>query len=121
VQLDADPNEAVVVGDGQLWLLIPSDLDGWNLVEAAGFVVTASSSGNVQMQVRNVTQAADMLSTKITVEVSELTSYTAASQPVVDTANDDVAVGDLIAIDVDSAGTNAEGRGVVLVFEFPPP
>jgi hypothetical protein len=38
---------------------------------------------------------------------------------VVNTATDDVAVGDRIAIDVDGAGTGAKGLGVILTFEFP--
>ena len=53
-----------------------------------------------------------MLTTKITIDASEFTSYTAAAAPVIDTGNDDVATGDLIAVDVDVAGTGAKGLGV---------
>ena len=57
-----------------------------------------------------------MLTTKISIDASEFTSYTAAAAPVIDTGNDDVATGDLIAIDVDVAGTGAKGLGVILTF-----
>jgi hypothetical protein len=60
-----------------------------------------------------------MLTTKITIDASEFTSYTAATAPVIDSANKDVATGDLIAIDVDVAGTGAKGLGVILTFTLP--
>ena len=50
------------------------------------------------------------------IDVSEFTSYSAAVPPVIDGANDDVTSGDLIAVDVDVAGTGAKGLGVVLTF-----
>ncbi len=102
-------------GDGQLIFMIPRELNGSNLVEAQAFVTTVSSSGDPLIQIRNVTQTADMLSTRIKIDAGEFTSYTAA-QRVIDASNDDVATGDLIAIDVDTAGTGAKGLGVVLEF-----
>lgn len=106
----------LATGDGQFIFAIPSDLNGTNLTSAQAYVTTVSSSGTPTVQIRNVTQTADMLSTKITIDVSEFTSYTAAVPSVVDTANDDVATGDLIAIDVDVAGTGAKGLGIILDF-----
>ena len=106
----------LATGDGQFIFAIPKDLDKTNLVEAQAYVTTVSSSGLPTVQIRNVTQTADMLSTKVTIDASEFTSYTAATPSVVDTANDDVATGDRIAIDVDVAGTGAKGLGVILVF-----
>jgi hypothetical protein len=60
-----------------------------------------------------------MLTTKISIDASEFTSYTAAAAPVIDTGNDDVATGDLLAVDVDVAGTGAKGLGVLLTFTLP--
>jgi hypothetical protein len=60
-----------------------------------------------------------MLSTRITIDVSAFTSYTAAAPPVIDGANDDVATGDIIRIDVDVAGTGAKGLIVILTFQTP--
>lgn len=113
-----DDATAATTGDGKIIFMVPAEMNGMNLVDCEGFVTGASSSGALTIQVRNITQAADMLSTAITIDQSELTSLTAAA-PVIDTGNDDVATGDLIAIDVDAAGTSAEGLGVTLSFRLP--
>ena len=109
----------LTTGDGKMLWTVPSDLGGMNLVDADAAVHTVSSSGTPTVQIRNVTQTADMLSTRITIDANEKTSYTAATAPVIDTANDDVATGDEIAIDVDVAGTGAQGLDVILVFQMP--
>ncbi len=108
--------DIVVVGDGQFIFAIPSDVNGMNLTSVAAYVTTVSSSGLPTVQIRNITQTADMLTTKITIDVSEFTSYTATTAAVIDTGNDDVATGDRIAVDVDVAGTGAAGLGVILGF-----
>lgn len=103
-------------GDGQFIFVIPEDLNGTNLVSAEAFVTTVSSSGTPTVQIRNVTDSVDMLSTRITIDVSEFTSYTASTRSVIDTTKDDVVTGDRIAVDVDVAGTAAKGLGVILRF-----
>lgn len=108
-----------VVGDGKFVFAISDDMDGMNLVDADAFVSTVSTSGTVTVQIRNITQAADMLSTRITIDANEFTSYSAATQPVVDAANDDVAVADMISVDVDGVGTGSKGLGVILEFALP--
>jgi hypothetical protein len=55
-----------------------------------------------------------MLSTPCTIVAGVFTS--APTQPVIDDLNAVVLVDDLIAIDVDAAGTGAMGLGVVLKF-----
>lgn len=109
-------DETLATGDAQAVFMVPLEFNGLNLVDVEAFVSTVSSSGTPTIQVRNVTQTADMLSTRITIDASEFTSLTAAAAPVIDTGNDDVATGDLIAIDVDVAGTGAKGLGVLLRF-----
>jgi hypothetical protein len=106
----------VTTGDGKFIFAVTEDLNGTNLVSAQAYVTTVSSSGTPTVQIRNITQAADMLTTKVTIDASEFTSYTAATRHVVDTSNDDVATGDRIAVDVDVAGTGAKGLGAILVF-----
>lgn len=114
-----DDATVVTTGDGKIIFCVPAALGGCDLTAAHAFVTTVSSSGLPTVQIRNVTQTADMLTTKITIDVSEFTSYTAAAAPVIDTGNDDVATGDLIAVDVDVAGTGAKGLGVILTFTLP--
>ncbi|MBU0964723.1 hypothetical protein KKC06_06815, partial [Patescibacteria group bacterium] len=109
----------LATGDGKAIICIPAELNGWNLVAAHGFVTTPDAAAVATFQVRNVTDAVDMLSTPITIDATEYTSYTAAAPPVIDAAHDDVATGDLIAIDKDVAGTAEKGDGVILVFALP--
>lgn len=111
-----DDTTVVTTGDGQVIMAVPASVNGMNLVAAHAFVTTVSSSGTPTVQIRNVTDSQDMLSTKITIDASEYTSYTAATPPVINTSYDDVATGDLLAVDVDVAGTGAKGLGVVLTF-----
>jgi hypothetical protein len=114
-----DDATVLTTGDGKVIFCIPASLGGCDLTAAHAFVTTVSSSGLPTVQIRNITQTADMLTTKITIDASEFTSYTAAAAPVIDTGNDDVATGDLIAVDVDVAGTGAKGLGVILTFTLP--
>lgn len=108
------PDTAIVVseGDGKFIFAIPADLDGCELHQCAAFV---SVAGAVTVQIRNITQAYDFLSTKITIDSGDFTSYAAATPPVI---TDDLIVdkGDRIAIDVDAADGTAEGLGVILQF-----
>ena len=111
---------ALATGDGKFVFAIPDDLDGTDLSAAAAYVTTNSSSGAVTVQIRNVSRSVDMLSTRVTIDSGEPTSYTAATPSVVDTtgspANNSVSTGNLIAVDVDTAGTGAKGLGVILTF-----
>ncbi len=111
-----DDATTLTTGDGKLIFACDDSMNGLNLVDADAYVTTESSSGLPTVQLRNVTDSVDMLTTKISIDASETTSYTAAAAPVIDTAHDDVATGDLIAIDVDVAGTGAKGLGVILTF-----
>lgn len=114
-----DDSTTLTTGDGKIIFCIPASLNGCDLTAIAAFVTTVSSSGLPTVQIRNITQTADMLTTKVSIDASEFTSYTAATAAVIDTGNDDVATGDLIAIDVDVAGTGAKGLGVILTFTLP--
>ena len=109
---DAD----LTTGDGKMTFAVDLSLDGLNLIDAQAYVTTVSSSGLPTVQIRNVTDAVDMLSTKISIDASEFTSYTAATPMVINPSNDGVSVGDLLAVDVDVAGTGARGLGVILTF-----
>ncbi len=118
--LVTDPNgAAIATGDGQAYLRINSLLNGRNLTAVAASVTTVSSSGIPTIQIHNVTQAADMLTTKLTIDANESDSKDAATPAVIDAANDDVATGDQLRIDVDVAGTGAKGLIVEMTFTVP--
>ena len=113
---------AVATGDGagDYRFFVPAELNGYNLVSAHAAVVTAGTTGTMDIQINNVTQATDMLTTVITIDSTEKTSYTAATPPVIDAANDDVATGDEIRIDVDAIHTTpGNGLSIILGFQLP--
>jgi hypothetical protein len=118
VQLQvSDPGgSAISTGDGKYFFRVPATLSGYDLVAVAAHVSTVSSSGIPTVQLRNVTDSVDMLSTKLTIDASEKDSSTAATPAVIDTTKDDVATADEIAIDIDVAGTGAKGLIVELTF-----
>lgn len=111
---------AATTGDGKAYFIVPDALNGMNLVAVKAGVATAGTTGTHDLQVHNVTQAADMLSTKLTIDSAETTSETAATAAVIDTANDDVAAGDVIRIDCDAVQTTAaQGDFISLEFRLP--
>ncbi len=118
IKVDTDTT-TLAIGDGKRIIALEDDLNGMVLVAAEAYVTTVSSSGLPTIQIRNLTDSVDMLTTKITIDASEFTSYTATTRSVVDIAADDVATGDRISIDCDVAGTGAKGLGVHLTFGPP--
>lgn len=115
-----DPNgDALGTGDGQAYFRVPALLNGYNLAAVAAAVTTASSSGLPTVQIANVTDAVDMLSTRITIDANETDSSTADTAAVIDAAHDDVATADLLRVDIDVAGTGTKGLIVSLMFQHP--
>ena len=112
----------VAIGDGagDVFFRVPSTLNGFDLVGVAAQVQTAGTTGTTDVQIYNVTQAADMLLTKATIDSGETDTSTAATPAVIDIANDDVATGDQLRIDVDAVSTTApKGLLVELQFRLP--
>lgn len=111
-------DEAVVTGNGTIAFTVPSSMNGMNLVNVVASVHTKGITGTTDVQVRARTGGvdSDMLSTKIT-----LGDEFFASDEVIDGANDDIATGDQIYIDVDTvhSGTAPNGLSVALEFRLP--
>jgi len=110
-----DDATAITVGDGKVIFSIPPILNGMNLVSVFASVSTVSSSGTPTVTIYNLTDSVDMLSTALTIDATEYDSSTATAA-VIDTAHDDVATGDRLEINVDTAGTGAKGLFVILGF-----
>jgi hypothetical protein len=103
-------------GDDFYQFHIPFDLNDAILVRAEAAVTTASSSGGpITIAIRNGT--GDMLTTNITIDDNEATSYTAATRSQVSNTNKVVHTGDLIHVDVDDAGSGAMGLQLFLSFQ----
>lgn len=107
----------LATGDGQFYLHIPAGLTGMNLVEVHAFVITAGTTGTTDIQIHNVTDAVDMLSTKLTIDSGETGSDTAATAAVINTATDDVLTNDVLRIDIDAVSTTAP-KGLVITLGF---
>lgn len=108
---------AVTTGDGKKILTIPASGDGLSLgLVELGITVTASSSGKPTVQLHNITTGQDMLLTKVSVDVGEFSSETAATPVVIDPDNQKVSGGDRIRVDQDIAGTGTVGENLMLEF-----
>lgn len=121
VQLQVfDPLVNTATGDGKMYFVVPAGLNGYNLSAVHAKVITAGTTNTTDIQIHNLTQTADMLTTKITIDSGETGSDTAAAAAVIDTANDDVATYDVIRIDVDAISTTpAKGLFITLTFTTP--
>lgn len=104
-------------GDGKAYVTIPTYMNGMNLAVVHARVITAGTTGTTDIQIHNVTDAQDMLSTKITIDSTETASDTAATPAVINTTYDDVATNDLLRIDIDAVSTTAP-KGLIVRLEF---
>lgn len=112
-----DGASSTATGDGKAYFTIPTALNGMDLVAVHARVVTAGTTGTTDIQIANVTDSVDMLSTKLTIDSTETGSDTAATAAVINTATDDVASNDLLRIDVDAVSTTP-AKGLIVTLEF---
>ena len=110
------PGDTIATGNGKLQVTLPAFINGMNVVGVGAGVHTVSSSGVVTVQIHNLTDGVDILSTEITIDANEYNSTTAATAAVINTSNDDVATADILRFDVDTAGTGAKGLDVWVEF-----
>jgi len=110
---------ALTTGDGKTHFTVPVELDGMNLVTQGAHVYGVSSSGLPTFQIHNLTRAADMLSTPLTIDETENDSKDATTPAVIDEAEDNVSTGDVLRLDCDGAGTGTEGMEIRLGFGLP--
>lgn len=120
-----DWTTAITTGDGKVYRRIPDDLDGKTLTAIEAQLGAAqSTSGTVSIQIARLRAATaggaravvDMLSTNLTIDVNEWDSKDATTPAVINTSNDDVLEGDMIRVDIDGAGTGAQGLYLDLGF-----
>lgn len=104
------------VGNGITHVTIPSSLNSKNLTNAEAHVYTVGSGGSItNVQIHNLTTGYDILSTPITIDLSENDSSTAATPHVIG-PNNEVSTGDVIRIDVDAVATSTLGLELRMVF-----
>lgn len=114
-----DFTTANATGDGKFYFHIGPKIGSSNLTGAHAEVITAGTTGTLDIQIHNVTNAVDMLSTKLTIDTGETGSDTAATPAVINATNDDVDENDLVRVDVDAIHTTP-AQGLLLTLEFDP-
>ena len=119
---------AVSTGDGKGYMVIDSTLAGMNVIAiGASLIGAASSSGTPTIQIARGRQASattahaynDVLTTRITIDALEWHSKDATTPPVINATYDDLLLGDLLRIDVDVAGTGAQGLIITVTGMLP--
>ena len=111
---------ATATGDGKFYFHVPASLAGMNIVTVHAEVITAGTTGTTDIQLHNLTAAADILSTKLTIDSGETGSDTAATAAVINTSEDDLTENDVIRVDVDAVSTTpANGLIVTLECQLP--
>lgn len=107
----------VAIGDGAYYFHVPEELNGEDLVGVHAEVVTAGTTGTTDIQIHNIDNAVDMLSTKLTIDSGETGSDTAATPAVISGSNSGVNTNDMIRIDVDAVSTTAP-KGLIVTLRF---
>lgn len=108
-----DPTTEWATGEKVAVIPIPQAWHGKHLNTANARVETPSTSGLPQVSLRRLVDGADLLSTPITLDVNDYSSYSADTPPVCDTTKA-LTAGDGIAIDIDSMGTDTKGFALIL-------
>lgn len=95
----------LATGDGQAYATIPAKLGGKRIRRVHARVLTAGTTGTTDIQIANVTNSVDILSTKLTIDSGETGSDTAATAAVINHSNSLLATNDLLRIDIDAVST----------------
>ena len=96
---------------------VPPDLNGLDLVYVHAEVDTAGTTNTMDLEIYNVTQAQDMLSTTLTIDTAETGSDTAATPYVIHVTQKDITTNDLIRVDCDAVHTTP-AKGLVVTLGF---
>lgn len=115
-----DIDAVTAVADGKQAAVIPASLNGMNLIDFTCSVsdLNSAASGDTTVVLRRVrgATAADMTSAGVTIAYTDYT----ASDETIDTANDDVATGDKLFVDVNAVTSAAQkGLGCTALFQTP--
>ena len=108
-----DSTTDVSVADGKAYVAIPECMNWMNLVRANAVVNTAGTTNATTIDIYNITDSHDMLSTAISIA----SGWTVGTAWTVDASYDDVATNDVLRIDVTSASTT-KPKWLIVVLEF---
>ena len=106
------------VGDGITAVTIPATFNGLGLYSIGGHVYTAGTGSTTDVQLYNLTTGNDVLSTKLTIDATELDSSTAATAAVIDGDYNSVSTATVLRIDVDQIASGTAAKGLEIRKEF---
>lgn len=114
-----DVSENITTGNGKAYWSVPLKYNGYLITDIKGYHLDPTNkgvTGATTIQLRNQTQSADVLSTRVTISAGDVS----AADGVINTSEDDLTTGDLLAIDVDTTCTTpAKGLLIEIVIESP--
>lgn len=105
--------------DDLMRFTVPDELSGMDLVSCGAHIYTAATSGIVTIDIYNLTDTVDMLTSAMMIDATEKDTVTAASAAVINTGEDDVSTADELRIDVTAGASGASGLEVRLIFKKP--
>ena len=108
-----DSATSLTVADGKAYMPVPSSLNGMNLIRAQAIVNTAGTTNATTIDIYNVTDSQDMLSTAVSIA----SGATVGTVGTINTTYDDVATNDVLRVDVTTMSTTAP-KGLLVVLEF---
>ena len=103
----------ITVADGHAYALVPAMFNGMNLIRAQATVITAGTTNATTIDIYNVTDSQDMLSTAISIA----SGGTVGTVGTINATYDDVATNDVLRIDVTTMSTTAP-KGLLVILEF---
>lgn len=98
----SDPAQSLTPGAGAAFVRVNQLLNGGK-VTAVAAQVNAAGGGLASVQIVNVTQAVNVLSTQVSIDAAELDSATAATPAVINPANNTLNTADELRLDVTGA------------------
>lgn len=114
----------VATGDGAFYFHVGERMNGMNLIYAHAENITAATGTGTQttdIEIYNVTDSQDMLTTTLTIDEDETGSDTAATAVSINATYDDVAENDVIRIDIDTVPGTTGGDGLIVTLGFEKP
>lgn len=108
----------VTVEDGAGYFHVSPALHGKQLVTIHAAVITAGTGGPTSIQIHNLTQGNDMLTTQLTIDDGETGSDTAATAGVIGPVNSFVSDNDMLRIDVKAVSPTTAPQGLLVTMEF---
>lgn len=107
---------SLTAGD-KAYYRIPAKYNGGTIVGVSAACKGASTLGTVEFAVKN--GSTSVMTTNPTLDQGETDTLTAATPPVINTAADDIATGNMIEISVVQAGTGVTYAGVEIILRAP--